>query len=286
MVIELFLLGLASVPVFLYIFVDWFQRGANSVIFFIANFHVMAIELFSMWPPAPTYARYKSIVEVTSIRNADGTRSYFGKWGSGKKVLFWLHGNAMNIGDDFFYKNLAQKMDVTIIAPEFHGYCPDTFKVQRPTFKKSVYNFLSVYMYLTRDMLVTESDIVIIGHSLGTGLALKMLNDPFCNPSKLILISPFLSLMSVVHYVLAAVLKPFDQLKSYEEVRKLKVPTLIVHGSADALISIDHGYELNNLIPPNYRANMLVVVGATHNSMFSCSNTDLMIDGMKKFIDF
>lgn len=284
MLFEVCAVFLAAIPVMMYFTISKFEQVVNRLFFIATNLHVILIEAIAMWPPAPTYGRYRSIIEISKIKNCDGTSSYFGKWGNGRKVLFWLHGNAMNIGEDSFYRMLADRLGVTIIAPEYHGYCPDTYKVQRPTFKKSISNCLSVYMHITRVLNIPESDIIVVGHSLGTGLALKMVSDHFCNPSKLVLISPFLSLMSVAHYLLAVFLQPFDQLKSYNEIAKVKQPTMIVHGTADTLIKIEHGYELYNRIPEYRRGGMLVLDGGTHNTMFSCNASRFLFEKMNQFI--
>lgn len=286
MVGPLFVLVVASlgvIPLALYIFVQWFHRTVNNGVWFLFNIHVVMIEFIAMWPPYPRYYRMDR-ENISTIAVNDGTRIFYWKYGTGDRVLFWLHGNAQNIGEDLIFRMVADKLGVTVIVPEYHGYCPDTYHTKRATFHETYKKCTQVYMHVTRELRIPESNITIIGQSLGTGFATKMANDQRFHANKIILISPFLSLMSVVHTLFAAAFPFFDQLKNYNEVRTIRQPVMIIHGNADTLINITHGLELFKTLPHSAGNEFLELRGAGHNGIFMSEMTEEMFQKMKRFI--
>ena len=89
------------------------------------------------------------------------------------------------------------------------------------------------------------SNIIIHGHSLGTGVATRLAAE--VDAGGLILEAPFLSATT-----LAAELYPYlpvslmmrDPFQSQERIGRIGMPVLIVHGSADRIIPISHGERL------------------------------------------
>ena len=114
-------------------------------------------------------------------------------------------------------------------------------------------------------MKVDRSRLVLVGQSVGTGVAVTMASKGW--GSRLVLVSPYTSLPAV-----AAKAFPFlptsllmrDRFDSASKAPGLKLPTLIIHGTKDEVIPFELGEALSRAIPG---AKFVPVQGAGHNDL-------------------
>ena len=93
------------------------------------------------------------------------------------------------------------------------------------------------------------ANIIVFGRSIGSGPAtwLAAKKSPGC----LLLLSAFSTLQSVVRdFVGAAMSKVIrERFRNVMNMKKVKCPTLIVHGKDDGLISYQHSQLLSGITP-------------------------------------
>jgi len=95
---------------------------------------------------------------------------------------------------------------------------------------------------------IEDSDIMIMGRSIGTGVAVQV--AALRNPSALVMISPFTSIKDVARHLfgnyLSCVVK--ERFQSLDYAKNVSCPTLIIHGKLDTLIPYTQGEELSKQI--------------------------------------
>jgi len=160
-----------------------------------------------------------------------------------KPVVIYFHGNAEIVP----WRAKRHKVTITdgtgLIAVNFRGYGGST---GAPTEDGLHRDALAAYAFAAERY--APQRIVVWGHSLGTGIAVRLASEK--PVGKLILEAPYSSTVDV-----AASLFPYvpvrwlmkDQLRSDERIGKVHVPLLIMHGVQDDVISIKFGERLFSL---------------------------------------
>lgn len=174
------------------------------------------------------------------------------------------HGNAEDIGDISFITGAFEKAGFNCIAYDYPGYglTPGT-----PSEEGCNRTIEAVYNYLTTSQKVPAEKIILLGRSMGSG--------PSCYLAArkpvggLILESAF---SSAVRVLTGVKILPVDKFDNLAELKKVKVPTLIIHGKKDEVIPFSHGEMLLEKAPrPKFSLfldeaahNDVMVVGGAH----------------------
>lgn len=185
-------------------------------------------------------------------------------------VLVYFHGNADQIGNGaaYFGNLFRQRHGLGLFGVEYPGY-----GLAQPgsTSEASIYEAAEALLrHLVEELGVPSSRIVLFGQSIGCGVAVEMACRGF--GSRLVLLAPFTSMSEVsteIYPFLTPALKvmPFMVLDKFDNKAKapeLRLPTLVVHGSADEIVPFRMGKELAQLIPG---AQFLPVQGVGHNDV-------------------
>jgi uncharacterized protein len=160
-----------------------------------------------------------------------------------KGVIFYLHGNAGAIDSwgriaDVYIKN---NYDLFII--DYRGYGKSQGKISS---EKQFYQDIQI-VYDSLKSKYQENNIIIIGYSIGTGLAAKLASTN--NPKMLILKAPFYNMSYLAHQHI----KMFPsflikyKFQTNEYITKVKCPIIIFHGDQDEVINISSSYKLKEL---------------------------------------
>lgn len=178
-----------------------------------------------------------------------------------QKTIVFFHGNAGNAADRIPMMMRPIQEGYNIILAEYRGYGGNEGK---PNEKDIITDSELLIQQLINEGL-DEQNIILMGRSLGSGVAVQMATR--FNISLLALISPYTKIPDV-----AASSYPFfpvrmllkDTYNSEGFIKDLNIPILIFHGEADSLIPISLGRKLseqnNNAIftaLPNYGHNNL-----------------------------
>ena len=169
----------------------------------------------------------------------------------GNKYIIWSHGNASNIHTmEPYLLELHNHLKVGIIAYDYQGYGLSNGQVS----ESNCYHDLEATVNFVLNQLgIKQSDITLIGQSLGTGVVIDYLakHDWF---SPAILISPYKSISRVVTEpssisCISYLADPLDKFKSCTKITKVKCPIRIIHGTQDTLIDISHAKYLYDQLP-------------------------------------
>ncbi len=180
---------------------------------------------------------------------------------AGKPTLLYFAGNGDSlIGGSDRYRQIAAE-GVGVLAVAYRGYSGST---GHPTEAGLHLDAEAAYAWLAAR--VPPAQIVIHGHSLGTGVAVALaVKHP---AGALVLESPYTSATEVAERELpwAPVrLLMFDRFESAKLIGQVHMPVLIVHGDADDVIPFAMGQRLFALA--NQPKTFVRIAGGGHNDL-------------------
>jgi len=180
-----------------------------------------------------------------------------------KGLIFYLHGS--NDAVDIWGK----------IAPTYNNFEYDIFILDYRGYGKSegiVANetqlsgdIQKVYDKLKQNY--SESNIVIIGQSMGTGPAAQLAANN--NPKALILQAPYYSLSDWIYNIAPEIntSKMKFQFKTFELLPKIKVPVIIFHGDSDNAIYYGSSKKLSAFFKKG--DELITLKGEGHNNFIN-----------------
>ena len=181
-------------------------------------------------------------------------------------TFVFFHGN----GDSLY--TASQIADPYIAAgygfllTEYRGYSGLPGK---PT-EAGLYADARAYLYALMAQGVRSQDIILYGHSLGTGVATQMAEE--FHVGGLMLLAPYLSIpkMAQVDYPFLPVdLMVLDRFENFKKIGSVHDPVLIVNGTRDQLIPPNQGKQLFDLA--NEPRQFYSIPGDGHNDLFNDS---------------
>lgn len=180
-----------------------------------------------------------------------------------KGVILYLHGNAGAIHDWGKRAPLYLGNGYDILFVDYRGYgkSDGEYSNSNQLFNdvQKVYNFTK-----TR---YAENQIVVLGFSLGSGLAAYLAANN--HPKMLILNAPYYSWQTLITEEIAPPVPKFllkYDIPTYEFIKDIKCPIKIFHGTKDFLIRTEtNSKKLKNLNPNNIE--LTLIEDASHNSI-------------------
>jgi uncharacterized protein len=162
---------------------------------------------------------------------------------SSKGIILYLHGNAGALDSWGGIAPIYTSLGYDILIPDYRGFGKSTGKIYSETQMfndvQNIYNFIKEKY--------PEEKIVIIGYSIGTGLAAYLASKN--HPKKLILLAPYYNfpdLMRHTYKLLPTILLKY-KLMTNEFIGKVKAPIAIFHGKNDDLIYYQSSEKLYKL---------------------------------------
>jgi pimeloyl-ACP methyl ester carboxylesterase len=121
--------------------------------------------------------------------------------------------------------------------------------------------------HLKRQYRVDAIDIIVIGRSIGTGVACQLAN--LRHIGRLVLISPFTRLKDVIHDIVGSSITTLigERFDNVSEMKDHVTPTLILHGRSDRLIPVSHAVELAKCAPSTDAIRRIVIMDGDHNAL-------------------
>ncbi len=170
-------------------------------------------------------------------------------------TLLYIHGNASDLGDNRPFLEQLQRWGFSVFAYDYRGYGTSD---GRPSEQNAYQDAEVAYRYLTKQLKIPASRIIVYGHSLGGGSATELaLRHPVAG---VILGSTFISAFRVIA---PFPLLPFDKFSNLSRLRQIHCPVLVMHGQADQTIPFDHGLALYEAA--SAPKQFLWIPGAGHN---------------------
>ena len=172
----------------------------------------------------------------------------------GEKAVVYCHGNAEDITAIDGRFDALTKNGYTIATFDYPGY---GLSDGEPSEEGCNRNALRLYDYLVDDMGFQPKDIVVMGYSIGTGVAVELATKRTIGG--LWLEAPYLSAPRVVTRVRMLFIDPFPNINKIEDI---KCPIVMLHGTADSIVPYAQGIKLYEAAP--YPKWFLPIQGADH----------------------
>jgi abhydrolase domain-containing protein 17 len=235
---------------------DCYDRSVNSLIFEPPNFNhdIYCSETSSK---QLVFCQRQSQAVIKKVAMYIITPFY--KKDKPKKWIVWSHGNGCTIcGMSNYLENVADQLNCGVVVYDYQGYGLSSGK---PSEENCYDDINSVIEYMKEDMQINTKDILLIGHSLGTGITVEYaVRSEWINP--IILISPYCSMVEIGVGILgilptssvsclgssARSVSSIDRFVTIDKVKKLKCPVKLYHGMNDTLIPMSHSLRLWSLI--------------------------------------
>ena len=200
---------------------------------YLATLVVAAFISDSMIFPVPpaSYEDTPDTLKLKTDRGADITVKYLEAPGS-EKLLIYSHGNSEDLGMTLDFLENFQKREISVLVYDYPGYGTSS---QEPS-ESGVYAAAdAVYKFATQTLNFAPEQIVLYGHSLGSGpscwLAERYPID------RMILYGAFTSTFRVMTRVKLLLLDKFD---NFSRLKNIDCPVLLIHGMEDRTIPLWH----------------------------------------------
>jgi uncharacterized protein len=207
---------------------------ALLVVFFVTQRSLLYYPNHAYTPLASARAN-KAFSEI-SVKTRDGVelKAWYAPSTTKAYTIVFFHGNADSL------QTAAQIADPYIasgygfLLAEYRGYSGLPGK---PT-EVGLYSDARAYVQDLLGRGIQSKNIILYGHSLGTGVAVQMATE--FHVGGLMLLAPYLSIPKVAqkHFpFMPATLLALDRFDNEEKIRILHIPLFIANGSRDEVIS-------------------------------------------------
>lgn len=192
-------------------------------------------------------------------------------------VLF-LHGNGGNIADILESVEVFHALSYSTLAVDYRGYGASS---GTPSEQGLYSDAEAMWLHLTVERGIAARDIVVVGRSLGGGVATWLAHK--YPPAALVLEATFTSLPAV-----SASFYPWlpvqalsrQRFNSLGRIAEIQVPMLIVHSREDGLIPYSHAEQL---FAAAQQPKVLLTVQGSHNSNFNLESQHY-VKGLASFL--
>jgi fermentation-respiration switch protein FrsA (DUF1100 family) len=213
------------------------------------------------------------VVEITA-RDSVPLTGWYAPALSGLPTILYFHGNAGNISDrtDRFEQILGSGFG--LLAMSYRGYPGSGGAPSQAAFLS---DGLQVFDWLA----ARTDDIVVHGESLGTSVATYVAGER--RARALVLEAPFTAALDI-----AAAAYPWvpvsllmrDPFLSRDYIAHVDEPVLVVHGTRDAVVPVEHGRKLYRLA--HEPKELAVVEGAGHGDLWEHGLWPTVLDFLRR----
>ncbi len=194
-----------------------------------------------------------------------------------KGIIFYLHGNAGSIKGWGEVAQFYNSMNYDVFILDYRGYGKSEGDIVS---KEQLFSDIE----LAYDEVIkrySENRIIILGYSVGTGLAAKLASQK--NAKLLILQAPYYSIadeMSQKFSFLPKFLLKYS-FETHEYLKTVKSPVIIFHGEKDEVIN----YKSSLKLKENFKKgdSLIILKNQSHNGI--TDNLDYQ-NSMKKILEF
>lgn len=180
---------------------------------------------------------------------------------SSKGLIFYLHGNAGALNSWGGVAKTYTDLGYDVFMLDYRGYGKSEGKI---TSQEQLFQDVQT-TYDEIKKRYNEDKIIVLGYSLGTGLATELASTN--NPKLLILQAPYYSFTDLMKYyypiIPTFILK--YKLPTDEFIRNCKVPIVIFHGTDDEVIYYGSSLKLKNYFKNT--DTLITLKGQLHNGI-------------------
>jgi pimeloyl-ACP methyl ester carboxylesterase len=201
--------------------------------------------------------------EERYIKMADGKSLHglFFKANNAKRLIFYLHGNAGSLGEWGYLAKTYTDLQYDVFMLDYRGYGKSEGAISS---QAQLYRDIQL-VYEEMKKAYREDNIVVLGYSIGSGLATYIAATN--KPKLLILQAPYYSLVDMMRHQYPIV--PTFILKYRFETNKYiaacTMPVVLFHGDKDELIYYKSSLKLQALFKPT--DTLITLTGQGHNEI-------------------
>jgi len=177
----------------------------------------------------------------------------------GPRAVLYFGGNAEDVA--YTLPELAAVFpDRAIYCLHYRGYSGSSGRPSEPALRSDA---TAVFERVRQQ----HDDVVVVGRSLGSSLAIQLAAEQ--PVSRLVLIAPFESILTIAKRTvpfLPVSLLLRDTYQSWKYAPRVSCPTLVIAGSHDELVPMGDTQKLVDAFRPGV-ARLRVIDGADHNSV-------------------
>jgi len=207
--------------------------------------------------------QFDQTFEERNIKMNDGTslNGLLFKTDRSKGLILYLHGNAGSLSSWGDVANTYTDLNYDVFILDYRGYGKSEGVING---QKQFYDDIqTVYDELKKEY--SEDKIIVLGYSIGTGVASKVASDN--SPRLLILQAPYYSLTDMMRHTYRII--PTFLLKykfeTYEHLKGCKMPVVLFHGEWDEVIYYGSSLRLKEEFKSKDR--LITLRGQGHNGM-------------------
>jgi pimeloyl-ACP methyl ester carboxylesterase len=154
-------------------------------------------------------------------------------------LIIFFHGNSEDIGSKLtrFLSIIGQRFTMNILCPEYPKYGAYKLRDHSNCLDQAILkDAREVIEYANKTLKYPLENIILIGRSLGSGVAVQMATE--YKLKGIILISPYTSIRDVAKNMAGRVLCKLvgNMFRSVDLIDKITCPALFIHGQKDTLI--------------------------------------------------
>ena len=199
------------------------------------------------------------------VRTADGIdlKAWYAPATTQPYTFVFFHGNGDNLYGASMDADPYIAAGYGFLIAEYRGYSGLPGK---PT-EAGLYSDARAYLYGLMARGVKIENIILLGHSLGSGVATQMAEE--FHVGGVILLAPYLSIpkMAQAEYPIFPVkYMALDRFENFKKMKSIHVPVLIVNGTVDEVIPPVQGKQLYDLA--NEPRRFYSIQGDGHNDLF------------------
>jgi len=196
----------------------------------------------------------------------------------GSPVVVYFHGNAEDLSDAGPMIDLLHSFGAGVLAVEYPGYGASPGSPS----ERGLYAAAESALRWLRDKK-REQDVMLLGQSLGSGVAIEMARRGW--GARIVLISPFTSMSALGQQlfpwlpVSLLLQHRFDNLSKAPQIDK---PVLVLHGTDDEVVPFAMGERISRAFP---HATLHPIPGGHHNDLLWPHATELR-SAIGPFLDY
>lgn len=183
------------------------------------------------------------------------------KSGNAKGLIFYLHGNAGSLSTWGEVAKMYTDLHYDVFILDYRGFGKSEGSISG---QEQIFQDIQI-VYEAIKNRYTETEIIVLGYSLGTGLAAKLAATN--NPKLLILQTPYYSLTDIMKHsypILPTFLLKY-KFETNRYIRNCEMPIVIFHGDQDEVIYYGSSLKLKEEF--GKKVTLITLIGQEHNGM-------------------
>jgi fermentation-respiration switch protein FrsA (DUF1100 family) len=253
----------------------WNVARVVLVLYLLLVLMLMIFERWLVYPIPPVdrgdWHPAGLVYEDVQFQSADGTKlhGWFVPNPNAKRAILYFHGNGEQVGDlADLMAHLRDALQASVFMFDYRGY---GHSEGRPDEAGCIADGLAAQKWLTNKTGLRPDQIVLMGRSLGGGVAVAVAAEK--GAQALVLENSFPSVVDVaaIHYPWVPVRWLMDnRYDSLSRIQRYHGPVFQIHGTNDGLVPIAFAQKLFEASPSREK-RFLEMTGRGHNDSWPAS---------------